>query len=240
MRLTTWNCNGGFSRKIGTALSLRPDVLIVPECGENSWAQQELGLPTPNCVEWIGNIPSKGLGVFSFGEHRISRADFYNPEHRLILPLEVRGPLPFLLLAVWTLPDENGSYVRPLLDAWKEYAPHFHDRDVIVAGDFNASVSLPGKPIARFPEFIDLAAKRDVVSLYHSATGEHHGSETSPTFFMYRHAHRPFHIDFIFAGKSVLSRLRSFEVGTHQDWSAHSDHVPLTVDFGTPSPPENV
>ena len=198
------------------------------------------GLPSPNCIEWIGHISSKGLGVVSFGEYKIARADFYNPDHRLILPLQVEGPLSFLLVAVWTLPDRNGSYVRPLLDAWKEYSPHFADREVVVAGDFNASVALPGKPTARFSEFIGLAAERDMTSLYHSATGEPHGAETAPTFFLYRHAHRPFHIDFIFARKRMRSRLRSFEVGTHQDWSAHSDHVPLTADFEEPLAPENV
>jgi hypothetical protein len=179
----------------------------------------------------VGRIPNKGLGVFSFGDYTISRAAFYNPAHRFILPLEVTGPTSLLLLAVWTVPDENGSYVRPLVDAWKEYALHTDGRDVVVAGDFNASVIFPGKPNYHFSVFLDLVAESGVRSLYHETTNDPHGEENAPTFFMYRKQERPFHIDYVFAGGGLRSRLQSFEVGTHAEWSLHSDHMPLTATF---------
>jgi len=232
MRITTWNCNGGFTRKTGAVTALTPDILVVPECGETATAQPDLGQASPTGFEWVGQIPTKGLGVFSFGEYSISRCPFYNPDHRFVLPLEVSGPMSFLLLAVWTLPDAGRSYVRPLVDAWKEYEPHFSGREVLMAGDFNASVAFPGKPEHHFSAFLNLAGGREIHSLYHERSGEDHGKEIAPTFFMHRKKEKPFHIDYMFASPGMRSRLQAFEVGSHEVWRDLSDHVPITASFG--------
>ncbi len=231
VRITAWNCNGGFQRKLGAVRALAPDILVVPECGDGAMPQSDLWHSSPTCVEWVGRIPSKGLGVFSFGEYSFSRAPFYNPKHMLILPIEVSGPMSFLLLAVWTLPDDENSYVRPLVEAWEEYEKHIEGRDVLMAGDFNASVIFPKKPGYHFSAFLDLVHGQGVRSLYHEHSGEDHGGEQMPTFFMHRDREKPFHIDYIFAGTAMRSRLRSFEVGNQNEWLGHSDHVPITAHF---------
>ena len=41
----------------------------------------------------------------------------------------------------------------------------------------------------------------------------------------------PFHIDFLFASESILSRLSHFEIGTYESWIKFSDHVPLCAVF---------
>ena len=161
MRLTTWNCNGAFHDKQSAVLGLAPDVLIVPECAKSAASQPEQWQELATGSDWVGNLEHKGLGVFSFGRYAISRACFYNPAHQLILPLEVSGPLPFLLLAVWTLPDAGGSYVRPLVEAWKEYSPHLQGRDLVIAGDFNASVTFRGKQGFHFSVFLELVGQSD-------------------------------------------------------------------------------
>jgi exodeoxyribonuclease III len=231
MRLTTWNCNGAFHAKQSAVLALGPDVLIVPECAQHSSAQPELGQNPATGSDWIGHRENKGLGVFSFGSYSISCASFHNTSHRLILPLEVSGPLPFLLLAVWTLPDEGGSYVRPLVEAWREYLPQLKGRDVVIAGDFNASVIFPGKPNYHFSVFLEDVEQSGVRSLYHHFFNEPYGEEAFPTFFMYRHETRPFHIDYVFASDGMRLRMKSFAVGKHSEWSVHSDHMPLTTEF---------
>lgn len=232
LRLTTWNCNGAYHKKQSAVLALAPDLLIVPECARNAASQPELGQKPATGSDWIGHLDKKGLGVFSFGSYSISRASFHNPSHLHILPLEVRGPMTFLLLAVWTLPDERGSYVRPVVEAWREYSPHLNGRDVVIAGDFNASVNFSGKLNYHFSVFLEEVGRSDVRSLYHSFFSEVQGEETSPTFFMYRDDARPFHIDYVFASVGMRSRLKSFEVGNHSQWVAHSDHMPLTAEFG--------
>lgn len=154
MRLISWNCKGAFLRKWGTVGAMNPDILVVPECGQIGAMQSELGTDVPTGIQWVGGNPQKGLGVFSFGEFSISPASFHNPEHRYIFPVEVKGPVDFLLLAVWTLPID-GSYVCPLIQALSEYEPMIRGRDVIVAGDFNANTSLPATlRNYRFSDFV--------------------------------------------------------------------------------------
>ena len=73
-----------------------------------------------------------------------------------------------------------------------------------------------------------------IVSLHHALTGEQHGKETVPTFFLYRNRHKPFHIDFCFLSRDLLDQVMSFEIGPPDEWLPHSDHMPLFVEFATP------
>jgi hypothetical protein len=75
-----------------------------------------------------------------------------------------------------------------------------------------------------------------LVSAYHSRYAEAQGRETRPTFFLYRHQQRPYHIDYCFLPTTWLSRIRDVTVGDHAAWASKSDHMPLTVDLGQPAP----
>src|SRR5690242_2076381 len=105
MRLTTWNCKGGFDRKHAAVAALAPDVLVLPECGRLRAVSNVLGAAPVRSFEWVGENHQKGLGVISYGEYSVKVHPAYDPELRWILPLQVSGPVPFLLLAVWTVPD---------------------------------------------------------------------------------------------------------------------------------------
>jgi endonuclease/exonuclease/phosphatase family metal-dependent hydrolase len=71
-----------------------------------------------------------------------------------------------------------------------------------------------------------------LVSAYHSRYAEEQGRETRPTFFLYRHEQRPYHIDYCFLPTAWLGRVRDVTVGGHGAWASKSDHMPLTVDVG--------
>ena len=71
-----------------------------------------------------------------------------------------------------------------------------------------------------------------LVSAYHSRYAEEQGRETRPTFFLYRHQRRPYHIDYCFLPTVWLGRMRDVTVGGHGEWASKSDHMPLTVDVG--------
>jgi len=71
-----------------------------------------------------------------------------------------------------------------------------------------------------------------LVSAYHSRYAEEQGRETRPTFFLYRHQQRPYHIDYCFLPATWLGRMRDVTVGGHGVWASKSDHMPLTVDVG--------
>src|ERR1043166_5822125 len=131
MRLTTWNCKGAFARKQTAIAGLRPDVVVVPEseCLESQ----------PN-MKWVGETRNKGLGVIAYGDYSLRIHDAYEPRHRWILPLEVDGPEPFVLFAVWTVPHrETRYYVTCLFEALETYRELLNEPRVVWAGDFNQS-----------------------------------------------------------------------------------------------------
>jgi endonuclease/exonuclease/phosphatase family metal-dependent hydrolase len=74
-----------------------------------------------------------------------------------------------------------------------------------------------------------------LTSSYHFYFGEARGSETAPTFFEYRHRQRPYDIDYCFVLTGSTSGLTSVCLGTHEDWSRQSDHMPLLTTFRPPA-----
>ena len=235
MRLITWNCKGGFARKHEAIARLQPDVLVLPEAGRFNDISQLLGVAPVNSVQWIGANPNKGLGVLSYGDYSLAVHEAYLPELRWILPLEVSGPVSFLLFAVWTMPSApSGTYAQCLFDACDHYRDLLRSPRVVLAGDFNANVAFdkPNHPL-NFANLLSRFAQADLQSLYHLERGCAHGEETEPTFFLYHHAERRHHLDFVFATPAVHQDGFSISVGDHAEWSKASDHMPLVCSFGT-------
>jgi hypothetical protein len=233
MRLITWNCKGAFHRKHSFAAALNPDVLIVPECERLSQLQQPLGSRPVRSLEWFGSNPRKGMAVLSFGEYELQIHPRYDPTHQWIVPLSVTGPKPFILFAVWTLPlgGYSGRYVRPLLEAFEVYKDLMASSEAVWAGDFNSNFIFD-RPSRRykFCDFVALLHQRGVHSLYHRQHNCEHGQELDKTFYLYHHAHRGYHIDYVFAAASFHPQGFNIAIGSHVDWSKHSDHAPLICD----------
>ena len=66
--------------------------------------------------------------------------------------------------------------------------------------------------------------------MWHKVKGEEHGLESVSTLFWYRQPERGYHIDYVF-GSEALIKDAKLEIGAHQDWLMHSDHVPLVLDI---------
>jgi len=73
--------------------------------------------------------------------------------------------------------------------------------------------------------------QKKIYSTYHQFYGQEQGKEKHPTLFMYRHQDKPYHIDYCFASIDFMNKLNNVEVGTYEDWTKFSDHVPLIVTF---------
>src|SRR4029079_10853120 len=122
MRLIAWNCKGAFRRKHAVIAALEPDVLVIPEAARLDTIDDVIGCPAVRSLEWVGDKPAKGLAVLSYGAYSLRVHDAYEPRHRWILPLEVDGPISFILFAVWTVPhQETGYYVSCLFEALETY-----------------------------------------------------------------------------------------------------------------------
>jgi hypothetical protein len=115
--LVTWNANMAFHRKHHLLAGLMPDVAVVPECAADQHLRAQAPGFQPKCGHWTGGETReglrKGLAVFSFGETTLEPiAVPFTDSH--FLALDVKGPLPFTLIAVWPLLDRAGSYARPI------------------------------------------------------------------------------------------------------------------------------
>ncbi|MEP7384491.1 MAG: endonuclease/exonuclease/phosphatase family protein [Gemmatimonadota bacterium] len=236
--MITWNCKGAFERKHAAIVSLKPDVLVVPEAARISELSHVLGESPVNSVEWIGENPRKGLAVISYGDYSLTLHEAYDPRLRWILPLEVLGPSPFTLIAVSAMPDTStGRYIQCLVDACETYRDLLASSRVVLAGDFNNHVVFdsPRKPM-KFVSLLATLGEAGFQSLYHLERGCAHGEESDPTFFLYHRVQHAHHIDFIFAKSAMIAPGFKMTVGDHTRWGKSSDHMPLTCAFDESTP----
>lgn len=233
LRLVTWNCKGAFARKHAAIAALKPDILVVPEAGNFDTLDRVPGRRRVRDIRWIGDNPHKGLAVISYGNVTLTLHPSYDPALRWILPLEVGGPVPFLLFAIWMMPHAtSGFYAQSLFEACDTYGALLEEPRVAMAGDFNNNVRFdrPRHPwsCARLLERLDALGLR---SLYHLDRGCANGDERDATFFMHHDAAKGHHLDYIFAKPALYAHGFRLSVGTHADWSKASDHVPLACSF---------
>jgi len=228
-----------FRKKAAALLALDPDILVIPECEHPDKLKFPQGTKMPTDILWYGTNPHKGLGVFSYGDYRFKLLRIHNPDFKTILPIQVsRGGMEFTLFAVWAnnpLESEH-QYVGQVWKALAHYKKLIKKQRTILIGDFNSN-TIWDKPrrIGNHTDVVNLLAKKQIKSAYHHHFEQAHGTELHPTFSLYRHKDKPYHLDYCFASADFMRELTVVEIGTHDDWCSLSDHQPLLVEFGTPT-----
>ena len=214
------------ARKLSHLATLEADIAVVPECPR---VQEEAG-----AAVWMGRKPTKGLAVFAKGPWQVRRAKAPRGLPRYALPLQVSGPESFLLLAVWAQPHPRIPYVRGMHRAVRACRSLMQGQPAVLLGDFNSNAIWDDEhPTGRsHSALVRYLGEMGLVSAYHSRYSEAQGHETRPTFFLYRHQRRPYHIDYCFLPMTWLGRIRDVTVGDHGAWASRSDHMPLTIDVG--------
>jgi endonuclease/exonuclease/phosphatase family metal-dependent hydrolase len=108
---------------------------------------------------------------------------------------------------------------------------------LVVAGDFNSNTVLDRRG-ARHTQsaMVSRLEAFGVFSAYHAHYREDQGRESRPTFYMYRHADKPFHLDYVFLPNAWRHAFRHVEVGDFERWEKHSDHMPVTATLFTMAP----
>ncbi len=226
----------GFDKKADALLSLNPDVAVVQECSEkSSIAFRRHGYDSL----WFGTNPIKGLSVFSREGWSIRALP--QPVHKWIIPIEVIGPIPFTLIAVWAYRvghKHADNYIGQVYQALTTHPEWFDGLPVVLAGDFNSNkIWDPERLVGNHSAVVKMLAGRAMVSAYHEFFAEEQGVESRATIYFYRHAHRPFHIDYVFIPSEWATRIKSVEVGSYEEWSKLSDHCPVIVDVDMDVPP---
>jgi len=229
MRILVWNLNMAAHKKIALLQQLAPDLAILPECAAPEVIVSKCPEFTFADAQWVERSRHKGLGVFSFGTVRLTRARTYDPLYEVFLPLTVTGPQRFNLLAVWALNFHTPSE-RTMPDALQWYRSFLARRDTVVAGDFNNSVfwDRPGKR-TNFTGIAQTLSALGLASAYHSVTREPVGHERQATLWFLKRPHQTYHIDYCFIPTTWVSRSLSVMVGDHKEWLKHSDHAPLLI-----------
>lgn len=249
MKIVTWNCNGALRKKLVEADSLEADVLIIQECEDPArstkaycqWAGDYL---------WVGTNKNKGIGVFpkknntvqlldwsgSFtlrGLHSQSQSATWKTEDLLLfLPFRVNDQ--YNVLGCWTKGNDSTifGYIGQFWKYLQIHRKELNQRNTIIAGDLNSN-AIWDKP-DRWWNHLDTVNELSAInieSLYHYQTGEEQGQETQPTFYMYRKADKPYHIDYVFMSRDLLPSSK-ITFGKVHNWLSVSDHVPLCFTLG--------
>ena len=241
LRIVSWNCAGALHRKWQHLLSLEPDIAIVPEaCMPQRLSFDRSSIEAPVDSVWIGRLPYKGLGVFSFGDWRIQRRPNFEERLEWILPLAVTGEVEFTLVAVWAM---NHRARTPVPEGLPRPQPHAaadlygfdaEAERLVVVGDFNSAPQWDTPKNPRFADLINRYEGAGLRSVYHALSGQPFGSESQPThWWRDRKADGPtYHIDYAFVPEGWL-HASTMEIGGYERWvtQAGSDHAPLIVDI---------
>lgn len=219
-----------FRKKLDVLSQFQADILVISECEkpeDNFW--------DTNKLVWIGDNVRKGLCVFVKGETTIELLSEFNKDLKYILPVKiVIDSTEIILLGIWAnnKEDKEGRYIEQVYKAINYYQSIIANENVILVGDFNSNKiwdKLHKK--GNHSDVVKSLETFGIKSAYHKFNNEEFGNETQPSLFMYRKQDKPYHIDYCFLSNSLMNGLEIFKIGSFNDWSEYSDHVPLIVDI---------
>lgn len=231
MKIVSWNANGKFSEKFPAILEEDADIYVIQECENPLIIDSEEYADFASNYFWVGENQYYGLGIFAKDNVKLKLMDFDAKGLRYFIPVNVNDD--FNLLGVWTNPDMDGTktiyYPKEITEYYEEHKDSgFFNEDMIICGDFNCDVRLKGSHAKNVYEVIEKLSECGLVDIYHHLTGEKEGEETKPTFYMYRHLDKPYHLDHIF---SSSDKVKDLEIGDTDKWLQLSDHVPLIFEI---------
>ena len=113
-----------FRKKAAFILAEEPDILIVPECENIERLSFGLYTKQPTDTFWYGDLPDKGIGVFSYSDFKIKLIDIHNPDFKYVLPLSVyNDKIALTIFAVWAQkPALNDNYTEQVWNAVHFYS----------------------------------------------------------------------------------------------------------------------
>lgn len=226
MRLVTWNCcRGPFLKNASLLDPLAPDIAVIQECARPL-------TQTDQCL-WFGDNPRQGIAVLANGPYRIRALPVKRAVPRYVFPVEVSGPVNFLLIAVWAKKNQEYPYVEGVLRAVKRYRHLFTQYPTVLTGDLNSNAIWDSSHAEGLSHssLVNTLADLGLVSSYHHFFGEAHGKEKQPTYYFQWKKERPFHLDYCFIPEEWTPNLRSVEVGSYVNWKERSDHRPMLVEI---------
>jgi len=222
-----------FRKKYEQILRIRPDLLIIQECENESKLKSCLESIEYNEIIWYGNNPNKGIGILSFNNIKIELGENHNPEFEYIIPLKLKTKKRIInLFVVWAKDNKTEWMKRYIGQVWGaiNYYSNYLDDDTILIGDFNSNAIWDKKKrIANHSDVVKYLNDKKIISIYHEKNNCEHGMEKHPTFYLTKKREKEFHIDYCFASKNIIASNTKIEVGEFEDWIKLSDHMPIII-----------
>lgn len=227
LRVAAWNtARRPIAAQLDHLTHLSPDVAVLPEFGN-------VPMAAPDGVSSfvaLGSSGKLGLGIATWGAWRVAIADVSPIAGQLIGAIEVDGPIPFKLIAVWSyLSGSPRPKVNPVVEAVDTWAPWYAGQPLVVAGDFNTGAywaDIRTGPKSHFP-IVDRLDEIGLRSAYHAQRRVDQGEDEDPT-----HWHSgggAYMIDHIFTPREWA--ITSMFVGAERPWRSWSDHAPMVVEL---------
>lgn len=227
MRIATWNCCGRFREKSQYISRFKPDVLAAQEVESLDDASHFCGECQPTCFYRAALRPiPKSIAALSYTDTQI--------DSLCVMPgvrcYAVRkGDLDFQVMAVWTSVSSDGREdYRQLHEALIHHDGFVRQRPTIVLGDLNLNATYKGDGWRTLQALTDSLG---LVSAYHEYFKEAYGQETRPTYYHKHVKNHSFHVDYCFLPHDWKRHIDAVTIGTFEDWSQVSDHVPVIVDL---------
>lgn len=229
MKIVSWNCAGKFREKYTSIIEENADIYVICECEDPARAKvKEYVEFAGDNYFWTGDLHYKGLGIFAKDNIKLKPIEVLNEGFKNFIALRVNDS--FNLLGVWAMP----KYVEMIHDYFDANMDLFDD-NLIICGDFNSNVIWNNEhktkdSLGNDKNQTNLNIKLNkcgLISAYHDLTGEKQGKETQYTFYMNWKLEKPYHIDYVYAGKDVIT---AFQIGDAEKWVELSDHIPLTFE----------
>lgn len=234
MKVITWNCNGALRNKFESLLKYDADIHIIQECENPAETKNNEFIKWSENYLWIGDTKNRGLGVFAKPNYQLRKLDWPEiyKDHRVKYFLPVSVNETFDVLAVWTHQNNspNFGYIGQL---WKYLQINKSKlNESIIIGDFNSnSIWDEWDRWWNHSDVVKELKELGIVSLYHKFYNENHGKETQPTFYLHRNIKKPYHIDYCFASKKFVNKMKDVTVGKYEKWQDLSDHSPMIFMF---------
>ena len=224
-----------FRKKANHILAHHPDILVVPECEHPDKLKFTDDLIKPSSILWYGTNMNKGLGIFSYNNFKLKLLRVHNPAFKMIIPIAVTGGnYDFTLFAIWANnpADPDGQYVEQVWKAIQYYDKRLKKKNTVLLGDFNSNTIWDRKyRRGNHSHVVKRLEEKKIYSCYHSHFKQVQGKEEHPTFYLYKHKDKPYHLDYCFVSADFTEKIETVEIGEYEYWKQYSDHVPVMVTF---------
>jgi exonuclease III len=222
-----------FRKKADLIMIHKPDILVVQECECPEKLIFDEVTPKPSDILWFGNNQHKGLAILSYGDLKLKVLDVHNKGFHMIVPVSVTGgQFDFNLFAIWANNphDPDGQYVEQVWKAIHHYEDLLSSAKTILIGDFNSNTIWDRtRRAGNHSNVVKYLEEKGIFSAYHLHYKQMQGKEQHPTFYLYRHQNKPYHIDYCFVSDDIVKNLQSVEIGDFDEWTKYSDHVPIII-----------